>query len=369
VTALKAISTAILGVLLFLSLAVFGIAFTLNSTLLNPDFVAGQVDKIDVSDLVEEFAEEQIADQVPEEVEFLTDVIYDVIDEEEPWIRAQVNTVVDAAYDFLLGKTETVNIVIPLEAKKEELRESCWTSFVNHVPEWLPELVDSELGPYLDRYIDDFAASIPDLYLPPEVINASTDYLELYLSNYLRDIAAMIAEDNIPEVTGLLESVVRPYFDEYYDDIKEQLPSQIVVNRSSIDDDTWDNLLSARQYIGYFRIGYYLLIAFMVLLVAGIFLINRNIRDSTRSLGISLLVYGVLVFAGLYVARHFFPVDLSFLFPVSVGVPRSLQTWLSGFYVDLLAPLQMLSISVMVIAVALIVVSFVYRRRGPDDAI
>ena len=364
-TALKGLGTAILSFLLFLSLTVFGIAFMLNSTLLNPDFMTEQVDKIDVSDLAREFAEEQIVEQIPDEVDFLVDVIYDVIDEQEPWIKEQVDTAIYAGYDFILGDTDALNIYIPLDDKKEELRESIWNAFVERVPQWLPDFLATEIGSYVSQYIDYFVSDIPEQYLPAEIAGASSEILGDYLRDYLQDIATAIAEDNVPELSGLLESVVKPYIDEYYDDIMEQLPSALEINRSNIDDDIWENLLLARKYVNYFKTSYYFLIAFMALMVIGIFLINRNVRDSTRSLGISLLVYGVLEFAGVYVTRHFLPTDISSLFP-DASIPDSLQTWLSGFYVDLLAPLLILSIIVMVVGALLIVVSILYRRGSSD---
>jgi len=364
---LKSLGTAICSFLLFLALTVFGIAFMLNSTLLNPDFVAAQTDKIDISDLAEEFAEEQIVQEIPEEVDFLVDVVYDVIDEEEPWIKEQVHTAIYAGFDFILSKTDALNIYIPLEDKKEELRESFWQAFTESVHRWLPILVESELGSYLTRYIDYFVSDIPEQYLPPELVGASADVLREYLGNYLMEKAVEAVEEQPPIVTGLLESVVRPYFDEYYDDIMEQLPSAIEVNRSTLEDDAWETLILARKYVGYFKTSFYLLIAFMALMVIAIFLINRNVRDSTRSLGISLLVYGVLEFAGIYVARHFLPTDISFLFPDSAGIPESLQTWLSGFYVDVLAPLQIFSIIILAVGVVLIVVSILYRRGQRDS--
>ncbi|GAJ16600.1 unnamed protein product, partial [marine sediment metagenome] len=44
----------------YLSLAVFGLALTINQTVLNPDFVASGVNKLDMSSLAEEFLSEQI---------------------------------------------------------------------------------------------------------------------------------------------------------------------------------------------------------------------------------------------------------------------------------------------------------------------
>ena len=48
---LKGLELTILSLLLFLSLAVFGLAFTLSNTLLNLDFVAAEADKLDVPSL------------------------------------------------------------------------------------------------------------------------------------------------------------------------------------------------------------------------------------------------------------------------------------------------------------------------------
>ena len=46
---LKGLAITILTFILFLSLALFGTVFALNSTLLNPDFVANHVDNLDMS--------------------------------------------------------------------------------------------------------------------------------------------------------------------------------------------------------------------------------------------------------------------------------------------------------------------------------
>jgi hypothetical protein len=77
---LKGFGTFVLGFLLFLSLTVFSLAFLLNSTLLNPDFVTRQVDRIDISAVARDVAEKQINEELPAELNFLKDAIYNVID-------------------------------------------------------------------------------------------------------------------------------------------------------------------------------------------------------------------------------------------------------------------------------------------------
>ncbi len=56
----KGLALSLLGFLLFLSLSTFGLVFTLNSTILNPDFVVQELDKLDVYSLTSEFLDEQM---------------------------------------------------------------------------------------------------------------------------------------------------------------------------------------------------------------------------------------------------------------------------------------------------------------------
>ena len=108
--------------------------------------------------------------------------------------------------------------------------------------------------------------------------------------------------------------------------------------------------------------AYYYLIGFMVLLIAGIILIYRNVRGSTRSLGITFLVYGIIEFAGVFINRNFMPASL----PMH-GIPTSLHTWLAGLAKDFLAPLQMFSLIVLILGAVLLAVSFIYRPSMEED--
>jgi hypothetical protein len=296
---LKGFGLVILSFLLFLSLSVFGIAFMINSTLLNPDFVAAEVDKIDISALVIEITEEQIGEQLPEEVLFLKEAFYKVISDQEPWLKEQVNTAIYSGYDYFLGKSEGLNIVISLEPLKANLKDSLWQSFHE--------------------------------YLPSELFDQPEDQL-------------------------------KSYFDQYYQEIAGQIPSEFTVDESSIPPEAMEQMLLVRQNIHSFQTYYYYLIGFMVILAAGIVLINRNVRGSARGLGIIFLIYGVLEFAGVYLASNLAPTSL----PLH-DIPLSLQPWLMGIYSDLLVPLQMFSLGALIGGVVLLVVSFVYKPREEED--
>ena len=55
-------------------------------------------------------------------------------------------------------------------------------------------------------------------------------------------------------------------------------------------------LEQAREYVGWFQLGYKILIGFMVLLIAGIILIHRQVKGATRGLGITFLIYGAIIY-------------------------------------------------------------------------
>lgn len=293
---LKGLVLSLLSFLLFLSLAVFGIAFTLNSTLLNPEFVSAEVDKLDLSAIVSELAEEHIMGQLPPEAAFLEEDIQSIIADFEPQIKEQANAAIYSSYDFLLGKSEHFSLVISLEPMKEALRDSLKQTLLQKLP---PELAAA----------------------PPEMIEQ--------------------------------------YLDQYYQQFAGFIPSSFEFGESDIPPETMAQIMQARQYISYFQTGYYVLMGFMVLLVLAIILIQRDVRRITRGLGITLLIYGAIEFAGLYVARNYLPTSL----PLD-QIPSSLQMWALGLVSDFLAPLQAFSLGLLIGGVVLLVVSFVYRPRA-----
>jgi uncharacterized membrane protein YwaF len=116
-------------------------------------------------------------------------------------------------------------------------------------------------------------------------------------------------------------------------------------------------LETVKHWVGVFKIVFYALIGFILLLIAGIVLAYRDVKDSTRSLSITFLVYGVVEFAGVMVARYlvpnYFPID---------DWPVSLQDFITNAYISVLAPLQWFSLGVLIAGIALLLTSIFYRR-------
>ncbi len=291
---LKGLALGLLSLLLFLSLSIFGLAFMLNNTILNPDFVISELDKLDVTSL----ARDLVSEQIPREIEFPVEVLDDTIADLEPWIREQVSNGVYSGYDYLLGRSQSLSLVISLEPMKEPLRDNLWEAF---------------------------------LHSPP------------------------------PELAMIPQAEQEQYFNQFYQQFSEQIPSTFEFNQDSLSPEVQAQLEQARQYIAYFQLGYKLLIGFMLLLILGIVLINRQVRGATRKLGTIFVTYGAFEYAGIFTAKYFAGAQLA-QFPV----PPQLQAWIPQVFGDLLAPLEMFSLGLLIGGVVLLIVSFIYKPRQPS---
>jgi len=298
---LKGLLAALLTFLLFSSLAAFGSLFALRSTLLDPDFVVAQVEKLDVAALAEEVIDFQSGGQVPPEASFLEEALYSAIAENEPQLKEQVSTAIYDGYDYLLGKSDRLNISVSLAPVKKDLKDRLWQSFEQN------------------------KESLP------------------------------------PEVAALPPEMLEQYFEEFYRQFEAGIPSEFVIDESSIPPDMMTLVDILRENARYIQTAYYGLIALMVVLVAGIILLHRSVKGATRELGITFLIYGIIEYAGVWATQRY-----SSSIPLP-DIPPSMQAWLNGFIADLIAPMQVLGIGLMVSGAVLIIVSIAYPRLRPAE--
>ncbi len=355
--ALKGLATGVLSFILFLTVSLFGVAYLLHSTVLNPDFVADQVDNVDVSAVIQDVIDEN-AGMLPDAVAFLEDDVGEIVDTQEPWLKEQLHNAIYAGYDFLLSETDTLAVTVPLADLKVDLRGSLWENLNDQLPEVLPDLLGPELRPYMNQNWDEVYPQIEPQHLPPGGVGLPKDQLLPFLDNYLRSIEGNISQEiNDPQVAGLINDILRPYYDHFYDEFAGEIPDEMAFSQADLNADTYDALLTARKAIGYFQTGYWIAIAVMVVLAGLIFVINRDIRNTCRALGLSLAIYGVLELAGVIIARA---LDLtSFI----TDIPAWLTPIINGIYSDVTGILLTYSIIILAIGVVLLVVSFVYKPR------
>ena len=291
---LKGLAIGLSSFLLLLSLSIFGVAFLLNQTILNPGFVSSEINKLDVPLLAEEFLSEQIPEEdFPEE---FGDVLVNTITDLEPWMQQQVTDGINASYDYLTGSSQSLSVVISLDPVKETLRDNLWQAFLLSLP---------------------------------------------------------------PELSGAPPAEIALYFDDFYQGFSEQIPSTYEVSESSLPPEVLSILEQVRQVINYFQTGYKFLIGFMLLLIVGIVLIDHRVRGATRKLGAIFLPEGVLMLAGVFIAKYSVGTQIA-----KFDIPSYLEEWLPQIVSDFIAPLLTLGIGLLVGGVVLLIVSFVYKRQA-----
>ncbi|MCK4369310.1 MAG: hypothetical protein KAV68_06625 [Dehalococcoidales bacterium] len=237
---LKGLALAILGFLLSLSLIVFGFTLTINQTILNPDFVASQVDSLDIPSL----AEEVLREQIPQGQEYMSEVVAeaatDTIAEQELWIKQQARDGIYAFYDYLEGRSQSLSVTISIESIKESLRDNLWEAV---------------------------------LASPP------------------------------PELEGLPPAEVEQAFNQFWSEFSEEIPSTLELDESLLDAEVMEQLEQAREIVGYIHLTYKALIALSLLLILLIVLLYRKVRGSTRQIGITFLTCGIISYVGALITK------------------------------------------------------------------
>lgn len=386
---LRGFALNILSFLFILSLILLGPAFMLNSTALNPRFIVTELGRLDISLLVEEIISEQPpSSDFPAEMQT---ALIQTVDSLEPKLKQEVGAAVSSIYDYLLGKTKDLDLALVLKdtvLNKEFIASlveeaDVTSSFKQYLKEQLTEGIPPDqqyLVPYLDEAIPTLEPWIEEQ--ASIVVGPVVDYV-LGESQTLRVVISLEPMKAIlrtstreaflksppPELAAASPAELDRYFNDYYQQFVAEIPATFEIDESALGPDVPAStaqaltdaetaLAQARLYIGYFRLGYTLLIIFILLLILGIVLIYREVRGASRNLGITFLTYGALEYIGILIGKHFLRTGL----PLA-DLPSSLQSWLPQLAINFLRPLEMLSLGLATGGLVLIIVSFVYRPR------
>lgn len=384
---LKGCALSLLSFLFFLSLALFGVAFMINQTALNPNFVITELNSLDVASLVEESI---VSEQPPSDE--LTTKLVDTIPKVEPLVKEKTGIVIYSVYDYLLGKSRDIDLALTLRNSllskdfvlsvldevdisdlagdflNKQLIEQMPAEVQPYITEESLSKVISELEPWMKEQINSAADPVLDYLVGKRQSFSVTISLEPVKTSLGDTLKEEFLKSPPPELAGVSQAELEQAFDQYYEEIAAQMPSTFEIDQSLLGTDTpakiteglnqaEEALALARKYIAYFQLGYKILIAFMVLIVIGIILIDREVRATTRRLGVPLLVYGAIDYAGIIVGKYFLSSGKITL----PEVPPRLETWLFQFIDNLIKPLEIFSISLLICGVVLTIVSFVYR--------
>jgi hypothetical protein len=153
------------GLLLTIVLLTAGVVIAINMTILNPDFVAREIDRLDISSL--------ILDQVRGSLQMqetyglvggtgFDSMIEDILEEAKPWLEEQTEMIVYRGLAYIKGQ-EDLNITISLIPIKSAIEARMSEQISTMLPPELGEIpVDLDIASLLDF------TGIPDRYVITE---------------------------------------------------------------------------------------------------------------------------------------------------------------------------------------------------------
>ena len=324
---------------------------TLSKSVMNSDFVAELLNDIDISQLVDQVVKEQIGTGAGFSDTF-ENALITAIDKSEPELKKQLVNASGPIFDYLLMKSSSVDLKSTLRQTilsdatvSEILNNLDYTMMTKdiltqYIGEQLPEgirlsseqidRVVTVLAPFVKTVMTDASSNFVD-YLIGTKANIS---VKVDLTPSFPTLKTVVKEAFIAQMPP--QASIDSAFEQYYADFIKTIPATYEVNsndmdlgtgtasgisntltnaqnslteaRNSIDkaSQNFENVLKeAKTYVGYFRTGFACLIALIIVLILGMILICRSVKDSCRNLGIVFFIYGAGAFATVLITKYF----------------------------------------------------------------
>lgn len=387
VSLLKGLALSFLGLILFVTLLIFGQLMSMNMTLLNADFMTEHIEELDIAAIINETLED---DDIPQEFK-------DSLDSSLPAVatfaQTQAIAIINPIYDYVKGDTDGLELEILLKntlldpealgelldgidisalaedilnedalaaipTGAEFLADYITQAIIETIDEnetWIKEQVKAAITPMVDYLLGDS---------PTVSYSISLDDIILSLKANTHD--ALVASPP-PEFAGLPPAAIELAFELVWQDFASQFPTEfdfdealgeseepVDITQELADvDEAFEN---SRDAFNYFQMGFILLIVFILLVAGAIILINHKVRDSSRLLGIILLIYGIIGYAGNSISSS----ALESALPGNT-IP-SLEIWVKNVMDSVLAPVTIFALVLLIIGTVLLVFSFFYKR-------
>jgi hypothetical protein len=153
---IRGLCLGLIGFLLFFCLLAFSLILTLRVTILQPEFMVKELDKLNIPVAAREFLGDQMLLD-----ETYVKAIDNTLVEIEPWIRQQINEAVFSSYDYWLGKNRTFRIRLDLDPLRNSLVDNLTEVYLQSPPPEYLKLPPSEQKSYLASLRQDTLDLIP----------------------------------------------------------------------------------------------------------------------------------------------------------------------------------------------------------------
>ena len=152
----RGIFSGILSFVLVVTLVTLGIVITVNLTILNPNFIISELDKLDIYSIIAN----QVREQIPAEEPYIAQVVDETIADLEPWLKEQTATVIYGGCAYLKGDQE-LNIVIPLEQVRTTIKDNVEQAILESPPPELAGVSQSQIQAFLSQIYAEIDNQIP----------------------------------------------------------------------------------------------------------------------------------------------------------------------------------------------------------------
>ena len=387
---------------------------TLSKSVMNSEFVGELLNEIDISQLVNQVVNEQIGTNADFSDSFINDLIT-VVDRSEPSLKKQIVKASEPIFNYLLMQTSDFDLKSTLRQTvlsdnfvREMLSYYDYTAVTkdivaNYMAGKLPLGIELT-SPQLDRVAATLQPSVKSAFISESgnfadfLVGSRADFsVKVDLTPAQPTIKIVVKEAILTLLPGYLQGVTQEEIDNAYetyypifshtlpptyemtsDDLGTETISEIssALNdaqnsltevRDSIDQasQNFENVLKKiKPYVGYFRLGYVCLIALIIVLILGIVLIYRKVKDSCRNLGIVFFIYGAGALAVVLITRYFVlgPFAKFLLMSPQLGTPPALNDIPGILLNDFLTPLRIVSLVCLIGGILLIATSLIYPR-------
>lgn len=157
--------------LLVTVLFLLGIVTTINMTILNPEFVVSEFDKLDIYSVIIDQAKAQLPGEELIEAETLDNIITEL----KPWLEEQTTAVIHAVYGYL-KEAQDLNVVISLEPIRAIVEENLRQTVLESLPPQLQGASESQIEAFLSQVYGEIDNLIPQHFelnessLEPEIM-------------------------------------------------------------------------------------------------------------------------------------------------------------------------------------------------------
>ncbi len=162
--ALRGFLSGVFCFLLFDVLVFLGLIISINLTVLNPDFVTSELDKLDVYSVVIEQAKTMLPSQ-----EFIdAETVDEIVTELKPWFEEQADKVIRDVYAYLKEDRE-LNVVVSLEKVRTTVKDKVREAVLNALPSQLQGVPQSQIDAFMTQVYAEIDKVIPLNFVLNEV--------------------------------------------------------------------------------------------------------------------------------------------------------------------------------------------------------